>query len=261
MVSKVPKLLISDFENTLIDQEEAIPLSTMLCLDKVRSKGNYFSVFSECSFSSLIAYNRDFPFLDYIILFNGAFIYDVNAEKEICKDNIPLSIIKKIKKSFDNYNLCFYSLDWCNYTKEEVPGDFVRKIGDFRTFSSFHKDNIFKIRIYCSSKKEQTSIVSELKELKLDLTILPKKDKKYFVELLYGDCSRLNAVKLLCNYNKIKFDDIVFLGYSDDNIPLAKKIKDTYAVANGDSKLKKVVNHVTGSNYEKAIESVIDECF
>ena len=255
------KLLISDFENTLIDEEEAIPLSTMLSLDKVRSMGNYFAVFSECSFSSLIAYNRDFPFLDYIVLFNGAFIYDVNAEKELCKNNIPLSIIKKIKKSFDDYNLCFYSLDWCNYTKEEVPGDFVRKIGDFKTFSSFHKDNIFKIRIYCSSKKEQTAIISELNDLKLELTILSKKDKKYFVELLMGDCSRLNAAKMLCTYNKMKFEDLVFLGYSDDNVPLAKKIKCSYAVSNSESKLKKVVNSVIGSNYDKAIEAVIDECF
>lgn len=257
----MPKLLISDFENTLIDEEEAIPLSTMLSLDKVRSKGNFFSVFSECSFSSLIAYNRDFPFLDYIVLFNGAFIYDVNNEHELNKENIPLSIIKKINKTFDDYNLCFYSLDWCNYTKEEVAGDFVRKIGDFKTFSSFHKDNIFKIRIYCSNKKEQTTIISELNELKLDLTILPKKDKKYFVELLMGDCSRLNATKIICKENKIKFDDIIFLGFTDDNIPLAKKISSSYAVSNGDSKLKKVVNKVIGSNHDKAIEIVIDECF
>ena len=56
------KILISDFEDTLLDEEDAIPLSTMLSLDKIRNDGVAYAIVSRKTFKSVLDYNKDFPF-------------------------------------------------------------------------------------------------------------------------------------------------------------------------------------------------------
>ena len=194
------KILISDFEDTLLDEEDAIPLSTMLSLDRIRNNNVAYTVITKRNFKSVLDYNKDFPFMDYIIALDGAYVYDVKKDKVLFKRNIAISIVKKISKVFEDYNLCFYTLDWCNYTKESVTGDNVRKIGDFKVFSAFHKDNIFKIEIRCEKKIDQSRALKELDELNLDITYYARNDldKGYYVEIVMAECSRLDAIIKIC---------------------------------------------------------------
>ncbi len=255
------KLLISDFENTLIDSEDAIPLSTMLSLDRIRNQKIAYGVISKRSFKTILDYNKDFPFVDYIIVLDGAYVYDVNKEKPLIKRSIAISIIKKIKKVFDDYNLCFYTLDWCNYTKIPVDGCNVRKIGDFKVFSAFHKDNIFKIEIRCSNKKDQSKVLEMLDELNLDIIFYARNDKGYYVEIVTGECSRLDAIQKICKAKHISLKDTIVVGSDDDNIPVFKKVGLSFAVDNSSAKLKKAATKTTVSNYDKAVETVIKGCF
>ncbi len=255
------KILISDFENTLIDEEDAIPLSTMLAIDKIRSCGIAYGIISKKSFKTVMDYNKDFPFLDYIIVLNGAYVYDVNKDKPLYKKNITTSIIKKIKKVFEEYNLCFYTLDYCNYTKDIVPFDNARKIGDFKVFSKFHKDNIFKIDIRCSSKADQSKILNVLEELDLNIRYQAKKDSSYYVEIFMKDCSLLAAIEEICKAREASKNETIIVGSSDDNAEVFKRIGKSYAVLNASNKLKKVASNITVSNLDKAVEVVIKESF
>lgn len=255
------KLLISDFENTLIDEEDAIPLSTMLSLDRIRNKKIAYGVISKKNFKSVLDYNKDFPFVDYIIALDGAYVYDVSKDKPLFKRNISISIIKKIKKIFDDYNLCFYTLDWCNYTKEPVDGDNVRKIGDFKVFSAFHKDNIFKIEIRCKNKKEQTKVLNLLDELNLDISFFARNIDGYYIEIVMGECSRLEAIQRICKARHVGLKDTVVVGSDDDNVSVFKKVGLSFAVDNSSTKLKKAATKITVSNCDKAVETVIKGCF
>lgn len=251
------KILISDFEDTLIDNEDAIPLSTMLSLDKMRTYSIPFVVMTNKSLKSILEYNKDFPFVDYIICMDGAYVYDAKESKALIHKNIGVSIIKKIKKNFDQFNLCFYTLDWCNYTKKEINKENQRKIGDFNVFSKFHKDNIFKIEIHTSSKKEQVSIMSQLEEMNLDIQVQAKKEKDYFVEVFMKGCSRLQAVDKICNKNHISLQEVVFIGANENNLDSYTKVGMPIAVDNANKKLKKASIEVTVSNNEKAVELAI----
>lgn len=255
------KILISDFEDTLIDEEDAIPLSTMLALDKVRNNKITYGIITKRNFRSILEYNKDFPFVDYIIVLDGAYVYDVNKDKPLFKRNVSISIVKKIKKVFDDYNLCFYTLDWCNYTKERVEGDNVRKIGDFKVFSDFHKDNIFKVEIRCKNRKEQTEVLNELDELNLDIEYFSRNDKEkgHYIEIVMAECGRLDAVNRICKDRKASIKDTVLVGCDDDNLKLFKKVGLSVAVDNASSKLKKAAKEVTVSNFDKGVEKIIEE--
>ena len=257
------KILISDFEDTLLDIEDAIPLSTMLSLDKIRNEKVSYAVVTRKNFKSVLDYNKDFPFMDYIIALDGAYVYDVNRDKPLFKRNIAISIVKKISKVFEDYNLCFYTLDWCNYTKDRVEGDNVRKIGDFKVFSAFHKDNILKIEIRCDKKSDQTKALKELDELNLDITYYSRNDevKGYYIEIVMAECCRLDAISRICKTKRCSLRDVVIVGCDEDNIPVFKKVGLSFAVDNASKKLKKAATQTTVSNSDKAVETVIKGCF
>ena len=61
------KMVVSDFDGTLIDEYEAISLSTMLEIDKVRKDKVVFVIVTERCLSDILYYNRDFSFIDYIV--------------------------------------------------------------------------------------------------------------------------------------------------------------------------------------------------
>lgn len=56
------KLFVSDFDGTLINSEEAIPLSTMVEIDRIRKLGVKFCIATGRILKSILDYNRDFPF-------------------------------------------------------------------------------------------------------------------------------------------------------------------------------------------------------
>ena len=63
------KMVVSGFYNTLLDEEEAIPTSTMLEIERIRQKGVAFTICTNRLYTEVLDYNKDFPFLDYIVSF------------------------------------------------------------------------------------------------------------------------------------------------------------------------------------------------
>ena len=88
------RMMISSFYNTLIDKEDAIPMSTMLEIDKLRKKGILFSVCTNRDKEDVLYYNHDYPFIDYIISFNGNYIYDIKNDKCTYSNPLKTSVIK-----------------------------------------------------------------------------------------------------------------------------------------------------------------------
>lgn len=129
------KMVVSDFYGTLIDSEEAIALSTMLELDRIRKSGVLFTITTTKSIKRVIDYNRDFPFIDYIVAFNGSYVYDLIHDKVLYKKGINLLCIRKIVKMFLNNDLAFYTEDYCNYVGSHKDEYFSRKIVDINESS------------------------------------------------------------------------------------------------------------------------------
>ena len=92
------KMVVSSFSKTLINSEEAIGYSTMVEIDRIRNNDIKFSIMTNESLRNVIDYNKDFPFIDYVISFNGAVVYDVINKEFLYKKNISNSTIKKIYK-------------------------------------------------------------------------------------------------------------------------------------------------------------------
>ena len=66
------KLVVSGFDNVLINSDEAISTSTILEIDRVRNNEVLFAILCDRGYKEVLEYNKDFSFVDYIISCNGA---------------------------------------------------------------------------------------------------------------------------------------------------------------------------------------------
>ena len=93
------KVAICKFED-LIGEEEAISINTMLKMEKLKKEKYLLAVHSKKNINDLIYYNRDFPFIDFIISEKGYYIYDFKKNKKIVNNNINKQLISKICKIY-----------------------------------------------------------------------------------------------------------------------------------------------------------------
>ena len=218
------RMLISSFYNTLIDKEEAISFSTMLEIDKLRKKDILFSICTSRSHEEVLYYNHDYPFIDYIISYNGNCIYDVKKKKNIYKNPLKKTLIKKVEEIFKDKKIIYY------------------------------KDNkdIYKLEI--KIKRKELDLVNKLENLNIYTSIFIL-NKDYYIEITNNNTYEgINALK-----TKLKIDnnDIITVIGNLAEKEIIANIKKTYVVSNAPKELKEKANYKTKSNNLKGVEQVI----
>ncbi len=218
------RMLISSFYNTLINKEEAISFSTMLEIDKLRKKDILFSICTSRSHEEVLYYNHDYPFIDYIISYNGNYIYDVKKKKNIYKNPLKKTLIKKVEEIFKDKKIIYY------------------------------KDNkdIYKLEI--KIKRKELDLINELENLNIYTSIFIL-NKDYYIEITNNNTYEgINALK-----TKLKIDnnDIITVIGNLAEKEIIANIKKTYVVSNAPKELKEKANYKTKSNNLKGVEQVI----
>ena len=218
------RMLISSFYNTLINKEEAISFSTMLEIDKLRKKDILFSICTSRSHEEVLYYNHDYPFIDYIISYNGNYIYDVKKKKNIYKNPLKKTLIKKVEEIFKDKKIIYY------------------------------KDNkdIYKLEI--KIKRKELDLVNKLENLNIYTSIFIL-NKDYYIEITNNNTYEgINALK-----TKLKIDnnDIITVIGNLAEKEIIANIKKTYVVSNAPKELKEKANYKTKSNNLKGVEQVI----
>ena len=207
------KMVVSSFSKTLINSEEAIGYSTMVEIDRVRNNGIVFSIMTCESLRNVFDYNKDFPFIDYIVSFNGAVVYDVINKQFLYKKNISNSTVKKIYKLFSNYDLGFYNLEYCAYF-----GDYYDKYNgkledDFNKYLLNNKDNVYKIEIICKTKKDVSNVLDTINNQEILVnTRVVEKDNLFFIEIYNKVVNKLVGLKKISNLLNLKMKDIIGIG-------------------------------------------------
>lgn len=222
------KMVACSFYNTLIDKEDAIAMSTMLQIDKIRNKNIKFTVLTNRSFNEVLYYNRDFPFIDYIISYNGNCILDVNNNKIIYKNYLDKKYIKEILNKYKDNKIYLYS-------ENEVLDKF-----------NYNNYDIYKIEIELKRK--------DLKNISSNLSVLKYRNKNYLEITATEDYSCLINLLRKLNINK---DELLLIIGNDSEKLLIKDIPNTYIIGNSSKLLKDLTIKKTSSNNFKGVEKVI----
>lgn len=228
-------MVVSSFYNTLINGEEAIPSSTMLEIDRIRNKGVVFSICTNRLAKEVLDYNRDFPFIDYIISLNGSCIYDVEKKKFFSKSKLSVANIKKLSNIFQDYKMTYYTEENAYFKLEDVPNQ-----------------DIYKIEVEISTEEEKKKI----EKLTVTSSIFCWQGKKY-LEITSNKSSMFTGVDQVSLKLGISLKEIVTICSNESEYSLAKNIDKSYIVKNSCDLLKKTTHKVTNSNEEKGVERIL----
>ncbi|MBR5370145.1 MAG: HAD family phosphatase [Bacilli bacterium] len=226
------RIVVSSFYNTLINSEEAIPTSTMLEIDRIRNNKVLFAVSTNGIYKEILDYNKDFPFVDYIISLNGSYVYDVLNNRCLYKQKIAKNDIKKIYNSFKNYNIHYYTDNSILNNYNETLNKEIYKI-EIENFSNINIENI-----------------------NCNLSVLERNNKKY-LEIISNKCNSFIAVNEINKINNISKKETLVIAGNDSDIELVKNISNSYVVSNSSTKLKKIAKNKTSSNDEHGVEKTI----
>ena len=154
------KMLVCNFD-ALIDKEEAITTSTMLEIDRMRKNGGLLVVTSTKELDEIIDYNYSFPFIDYIITYQGSLLYEVETGKVLYKKPISKEKIKEIEKVEEKIEY-----------KNEV---YIIKTSKEISSSKYKNLNYYSIKkegyLSESDKLDALEILCKLKNIKLSEVI------------------------------------------------------------------------------------------
>ena len=169
------KMVICNF-NDLLDEEDAIPISTMLKLEKLKKNNYLLTIITNKAIKEVLEYNKDFPFIDYIITCSGYLIYDVNKNKKIGNYKITKKDISKIK-NIDNNAI------------------FIGENGIVK--DNIESENIFQIII------NDNSIIDKIN--------LKRKKFHNKIILFKEDIDEIKSINKICLINKITNDDLLLI--------------------------------------------------
>ena len=229
------KMVVSSFYNTLINEEEAIPSSTMLEIDRIRNKGVVFSICTNRLAKEVLDYNRDFPFIDYIVSLNGSCIYDVEKKKFFSKSKLSIANIKKLSNIFQDYKMTYY-------TEENA----------YSNLDDVKDQDIYKIEVEMETEEDRKKI----EKLTITSSVFCWNNKKY-LEITSNRSSMFTGVDQVSLKLGISLKEIVTICANESEYALAKNIDKSYIVRNGCDLLKKTTKKITKSNEEKGVELIL----
>lgn len=229
------KMVVCSFYNALINEEEAIPTSTMLEIERLRKKGIVFSICTNGLYQEVLDYNRDFPFVDYIISLNGSYVYDVEGKRCLFKSKISLPNLKKIKQLFNNSKVTYYT---DNNTYQEVLEEIENKI--------------YKIEIELTSKED----LEKIKKLNLTSSIIERGESQ-ILELTSNRGNMFAGIDQISLKTSIPLKNILAIGSNEADYTFITNISNSYIMANSCQKLKETKAKQTTSNKEKGVENIL----
>ena len=213
------RVIVSGFYNTLIDKEGAIPTSTMFEFDRLKPKGVKLILLYQRMLEDVLYYNASFPFIQYIIAYNGSILYDVEEEKILYRKELDDGVVAEIEKRIDPTRMIYYT---------EKGG--VRERPN---------ESIYKIEIESFQKKDQLL----LSDLNVFLSSFDVNGKSYleispttFYQTFLSFFSTISVDKITAIIGNMSEADFIY------------HYPNTYVVANASKELKKLTKKRTKSD-------------
>lgn len=260
------KLVVSDFDGTLIDQEGRIPLSTVILLDELRRKGIKIGIVTGRCLKSVLDYNKDFVICDYLITSNGAYIYDLEQQKVLFKKAIGIRTVKKLIKDYYEKAI-IYLTDHNTWNLISEKGDDfeeidVVKIPDRKSFLEENKKNIYKMELHFKTLSLAKKSLKEINNLNLKINAnLQLYDDKFIVEITNFGVSKKEGLKKILTKDNLSMKDVIAFGCGYNDLELLKEVGLAVVVKNAIKEAKNIADDQTLDHNSKGVESYLKKVF
>lgn len=259
------RLIASDLDGTLLNDEHKISEYNKKIISEVRKKGIKFILSTGRPTSAASKFLDDLNIETDMISFNGAMItdrsgkilYEDNLESDIGKELIDIA--KKYKVYYqgflgERWNISDSKSEWLNFYIS------IAQINNYNVGFENIKDFSFSKFMFIGENNILKEIV-----LELDKNL---KDKVYYtfsrpvyLEVHSPNVSKANALSFLLNKYNIKRENIMAFGDNNNDIEMLETAGISVAVENAENIVKEKAKYITKSNIENGVGYFINEYF
>ena len=288
------KLVAVDLDGTLLNQYGDVTENTKRVIKNVMRKGIQVVLASGRSIDSIQNISNEIGASRYIVAGNGAVLYDIEEQKNLYENYIPIEKAKKIidiceeNSIFYNiytnkkivtknlrYNVLYYYKENLKKTdRKKTNIDIVDSIQDY--VKNMRDEKIMKIFICDETAAVFNSIMKKFEEVPnvetLDVSHMSRKVIKngtlefpieyYYTEISMKNVDKWNAIEFLINKMGINKDEVIAIG---DNMNDKKMIEEAglgITMEGSTPAVADIANYVTADNNNEGVAKALEKfCF
>ena len=258
------KLIASDMDGTLLDDEKNLPPNFYDIIDKLFEKNIRFAVASGRSFAALKPlFNKYLDELTFICD-NGAYIYDKGKLAYVSV--IPKETVREISAFCEELGLtvllCGKNGTWHNAKTDAQHEEIAKYYINQNSIDNICQceDDIFKIAVFEENGIEQDGYRKLSTRFGKDCTV--QLSGFYWCDIMNKGITKGEALRTLQNRLGVRYEDTMAFGDFLNDKELLENAYYSFAMENSHEEIKKTANFTTGSNNDNSVMKEIEKyCF
>ena len=251
------KIISMDFDGTLLTSDKKVSDKNKKILLNLK-KENHIIVGITARNLSSVKNVCDINMFNYLILNNGAYIYDVENNKTSIISNIDKNTAIEITNYFEKDA---YQIDYCSlnnyyvYKNEDIDNRaFFKKIKNIDEV----EEKIARMNVFLDDNIKIKNSVEYLKNNYKNLEVLEMSDtdtknSKIWLVCTSKGTNKLETLKKLCIKLDTDIDKVIFFGDGANDISIISQVGLGVAMGNALEEVKNQAKEITLSNNEDGI--------
>ncbi len=249
------KIISMDFDGTLLTSDKKVSEKTKDLLKELK-KNNYIIVGITARNLRSAKSVVDFNMFNYIILNNGAFIYNVDTNKITSFGVLTSNDLERIENIFKEINpkYEYVSLNsYFTYDKTD-PKDVRVHINSKEEIS----EDIVRMNVYLKNEEQINYYKNEVLNNIDTVNVVSMKDTdvantRLWLTINEKNTSKLSTLTKLAKDHNISLDEIIFFGDGENDLSLLENVGNGVAMGNAIDIVKERSKDITLSNNEDGI--------
>jgi Cof subfamily protein (haloacid dehalogenase superfamily) len=267
------KLVVSDMDGTLLDENKKVTKSTKEYLRKFIDDGNRFTIATGRIYPAVKMHSDDIGIKTPLICCNGAVIVNPVTDEIIYEKTIDIDIATEIAKICKEYDLYFhfYDKDTIYSEKDELFIKYFREVSE--TLPEEHKiktqlvanieetfkvKSIYKIGLHYDNSKQALEIRNRIENIE---GIIGFKSMDVMLDFMATGVSKGSALVKLCDHEGLHLSQTIAFGDNENDIDMLMAAGVGIAMGNAGDEIKKIANKICLKNSEDGVINMIKEIF
>ena len=259
-MNKKYKLIATDFDGTLVRDDGKISPKNKDTLKKQKEQG-YITVAVTGRTLGAVEEIIDLNTFTYLILDNGAYIYDIKRKKIVFKKELQKAVVKEITEELESEAL---KIDYCslnNYYRYKIrkinPPSFIINIDTLDEI----KEEVAKINITLKDNKNIETITKEIGE-KYNLNTIVMQDSNIdnkHISISPKNIDKKESLEKLGEFLQVNKEEMIFFGDGLNDLEIMEWVGCGVAVKNAFEVGKEKANYETESNNNDGVALFLEK--
>lgn len=274
------RLIAMDLDGTLLTTDKRLTARNRSAMEKAAEMGNYIVPATGRIYAGLPEEIRELPFIRYLILANGAAVYDREEDQVLYRAEIPQQTALQVFDWLDGFpaiydcyqdGQAYMTAEMLKKADRYAPSPiYLKMILSLRKPVSDLKEQIRKrggavqkIQAFCQTVETQELVMQKTAERFPQLAVTSSIARN--IEINDGRANKGAALQALCEYLGIGTEGAVAFGDGSNDLSMIRAAGIGVAMENGVQAAKDAADRIAPGNDEdgvgRVIEDLINEVF